>query len=404
MKKYLFTIGIVFSAFLISAQTANYWVKKSDTLQMKRSRAVAFTVGNYGYVGTGIDTNEVVLRDFWRYDQATDSWSQVASLPGTASERRDAVAFTIGDYGYVGTGINKPGSQDPGATRLRDLWRYDPTSNTWSQMADYPGNFQGVYFATGFAIGTNGYVACGKIGPNNYLSTMWRYNSSVNTWQQVANFPGGDRYQLSSFVIEDKAYVGLGTDHDIYRKDIWEYKESTGQWSQRADLPGGERSTAATFTIGQRGYVCMGTNGGYLDDLWEFNPITNTWMVRADYGGSPRKGAVGFSLNGLGYVGTGKGYSGKKKSFHEYHPGVTGLEEYNVELKTYPNPAVDYIQIDSKSEYIKEFQLYSSMGRRIMTINTTDNIDVSHLSSGVYLIAAIGNDNKILAQHKFIKQ
>jgi len=123
----------------------------------------------------------------------------------------------------------------------------------------------------------------------------------------MSRFPGGLRYKLSALSIEDKGYVGRGTDQDLYRNDWWEYKPDTDTWAARADLPASARSNATTFTIGSRGFVCMGNNGGVLDDLWEYNPFSNTWSVRAPYGGSPRKSAVAFVLNGSAYVGTGKG-------------------------------------------------------------------------------------------------
>ena len=38
-----------------------------------------------------IDTAEILLKDLWQYDPNTDTWMQKADLPGAA--RRDAVAF-----------------------------------------------------------------------------------------------------------------------------------------------------------------------------------------------------------------------------------------------------------------------------------------------------------------------
>ena len=60
-----------------------------------------------------------------------DFWTQKASMPGTA--RNSAVAFTVNGKGYLGTGYD-------GENYLKDFWEYDPTSNQWTQQADYPGS------------------------------------------------------------------------------------------------------------------------------------------------------------------------------------------------------------------------------------------------------------------------
>lgn len=404
MKQTIITSLFVLLGTTLFAQTQNYWVRKADFGGLKRERAVAFTVNNKAYVGTGIDTAETVLKDFWAYDPTLDSWTQVADLPGV--QRRNAVAFSIEPYGYVGTGMNAETSSEPGAAKLNDFWKYDPSINTWTQIANYPGGGgNGVYFATGFAIDSKGYVCCGKHGPNWYSSQVWEYKPSLDQWTQLPNFPGGVRYQLSSFVVGLKAYVGLGTDQDLYRNDIWEFNAATNQWTPRAPLPASERSAAMTFSIGSRGFVCMGTNGGLLDDLWEYNPSTDDWAVRATYGGSERKGGVGFSLNGKGYVGTGKGYSGKKQSMHEYHPyDFVGLSENEISWSIYPNPTSDIVKMDNPDGQIERFELISINGNLLSSAEPFDVINLQDYPNGMYYVRAIGQNNTVLSNKKLIKQ
>jgi len=42
------------------AQLTYSWTKKNNFLAGKRERAVAFSIGDFGYVATGVDTAEVV--------------------------------------------------------------------------------------------------------------------------------------------------------------------------------------------------------------------------------------------------------------------------------------------------------------------------------------------------------
>jgi N-acetylneuraminic acid mutarotase len=388
----------------IMAQTENYWTKKSDFGGLKRERAVAFSIDNYGYVAAGVDTSEIVHKDLWRYDPLTDTWMQKADIPGSA--RRDAIAFALNGKGYVGTGIDNDASLL--GTKMKDLWEYNPIFNTWIQKANFPGaGGNGVYFATAFSLDGKGYVCCGKTGPNTYSNQLWEYKPSTDQWTQRANFPGGVRYQLSSFTIGYHGYVGLGANQDVFKKDFWRYNAGNNTWDQIADLPASERGGAVTFTLGNRGFVCMGNDGGILDDLWEYNPTSDQWSVRASYGGSERKNAIAFSAYGRAYVGTGKGYSGKKAGMEEYTPYANvGLDENNIiTLSTFPNPTADLLTVSS-DQMIAEISLYSFDGRLIFldkSANDHFSIDMRQQVSGTYILVAKNEFGQIVSSEKVIR-
>lgn len=404
MKQGLFIVSVLLSWFSF-AQTANFWTKKNDFIGGKRERAVAFSIGNYGYLATGVDTAEMVKKDLWRYDPAGDTWQQMADIPGNG--RRDAVGFSLGDKGYVGLGIDNDFSII--GNKLKDLWEYDPITNSWTQKADYPGgNGNGIYFATAFAIDSKGYVCCGKIGPNSYSSQLWEYKPSIDQWTQRAPFPGGVRYQLSSFSIGNYGYVGLGANQDVFKKDFWRYNPGANTWQQIPDLPGSQRGNAVTFTIEERGFVCMGTDGGLLDDLWEYDPNTNSWSIRAFYGGSERKNAVGFVVNGKAYVGTGKGYSGKKQGFEEYTPHnfASVTEQELVQLNVWPNPSPDHIFCSTASPKIEKYVLCSLSGKTVLEERADKSgktiMELNGIEQGIYLVVAMGDQGEILSSQKMM--
>lgn len=410
MKNLYSILTILLISTSCFSQTPNTWLKVSDLGSdttgngLKRERAVAFSIDQFGYVGTGVDTSETVLVDFWKYDPTTNAWTQIADIPG--SMRRNAISFTIDNYGYVGTGMDSVVASSPGAATLNDFWRYDPSNNSWSARANFPGNSGfGIYFSTGFSIDSKGYVCGGKMGPNNYSNQLWEYKPALDQWTQLANFPGGVRYQLCSFSIGYKAYVGLGTDQDMYRKDIWEFSAATNQWTQMNDFPASARASTMTFTLGQRGYVCMGTNGGFLDDLWEYNPFTDQWSSREPYGGTRRKGGVAFTINNSAYVGTGKGNSGKKASFQQYTPpAVVGINEIETHFTIYPNPVIDNIHIEINSFEIQKLELYSTYGRKVLSTPVTSLINTNNIASGIYILAAISKSGEIISKQKLIIQ
>ena len=403
MKKRAYLILVCLLPMLTFSQY-NQWTKKADFTGGKRERAVAFSIGDFGYVCSGVDTSETLLKDLWQYDPLTDSWMQKADLPGSA--RRDAVAFTVNGKGYVGTGIDNVNALL--GTKLKDLWEYDPATNSWTQKADFPGSGgNGIYFATAFSADNKGYICGGKWGPNLYSSQLWEYKPSSDQWIQRANFPGGVRYQLSSFSIGNQGFVGLGANQDIYKKDFYRYNPGSNQWTQIADFIGSERGGACSFSINNRGFICLGTNGGLLGDLIEYNPILNEWEIRCAYGGSERKNAISFVINEHAFVGLGKGYSGKKASIQEYAaPDYAALKDVELSSQIFPNPCVDMLQIKT-GEPIQELQFFDVLGKSCLSkIGIHSNnvtLELSHLPSGVYHMNILFEHGQTLQKQIIIK-
>lgn len=396
------------TAHVASAQTENFWTKKSDFGGMKRERAVAVSINNFGYVGTGVDTNETVHNDWWQYDAVLDTWTQKATIPG--SVRRNAVAFTSNGRAYIGTGIDSAEASVPNSSVLKDLWEYNPLTNSWAAKADYPGGGGGgVYFATAFTLDNKGFVACGKIGADSYIKEVWEYKPTTDTWLQCTDFPGGHRYQLCSFVVDDKAYVGLGADYNTYLDDIWQYNAGNGIWIRMNDFAGGHRGAVSTFTLGQRGFVCLGTDGGLKTDLWEYNPFLDTWTARASYDGSARRCAIAFTVYGKAYVGTGDGYSGKKASMYEYTPPLvlSTDESAAISFHVYPVPSCGNITISSQ-ENISHYEILDLSGKKVQEIPAYGilpvNSDCSLLERGTYLLRAVMENGQVSQCHPLILQ
>jgi len=373
----------------------NSWRQLNDFLGGQRERAVAFAIGDYGYLGTGSDTAEQVRKDLWRYDPLLDSWTQMADLPGAA--RRDAIGFSAEGKGYIGLGVDNHVSIL--GNKMKDLWEFDPILNTWLQKADYPGGGgNGVFFSTVFVADEKAYVCGGKIGPNLYLNQVWEYKPSADAWTARAPFPGGVRYLAVSFSLNGEGYVGMGANQDVYKKDFYKFNPGSNTWSAIAPFPAYERGSASAFALNGRGYVCLGTNGGLLDDLVEYNPITNTWAIRASYGGSSRKNAIAFVVHDKAYVGTGKGYSGKRRGMQEYsHVDYTSLEEQVLNpLLVYPNPTHGAVYLNqSVSEHSKIIVL-DILGNLVLESELDqEEINLINLPQGNYILKLTRANNVI---------
>jgi N-acetylneuraminic acid mutarotase len=351
-----------------------------------------------------VDTNETVKTDLWEYSSTTDSWTQLADLP--AIGRRSAFGFSMNGLGYLGGGVDADEAQLGNV--LTDFWEYNPTANSWTAKAAFPGaNNLGVYYATSFSIDNKGYVCGGKVGPNSYSDELWEYKPSINTWTQRSDFPGGIRYNLSSLVLGNEAYIGLGTDQDNYRSDWWQYNPGSNQWVQKTSFIGGQRGGASTFVIGENGYVCLGTNGALKDDLFMYDPNNNQWYPRANYGGSERKQAVSFIIGNRAFVGTGSGVSGKKASMYEYISlDELVLEEWDSQQVTvYPNPSNSIIIIDAGDKLISSIKIYNDAG--MLQVDQLENttqleLSISDLPSGSYHLY-LEMENGRLIGHKSIQ-
>ncbi len=379
----------------------NTWVQKASLLD-KRERAVGFSLLGKGYIGTGTNTSEETLNDFWQYDPSSDTWSQVANLP--SSPRRNAIAFTIDNKAYVGTG-NDHDTASVG-NYLSDIWEYDPIENTWLEKAPYPGGSgTGIYFGTGFSIQDKGYICCGKRGPNDYLTELWEFNPNTDSWTFKSNFPGGVRNKLCSFVVNNKAYIGLGEDNDIYRKDIWEYNPQTNSWIEKNDFAGEQRGEVCTFVINNTGFIATGSNGAFWKDNWEYNAESDSWNIRADFGGSARRNAVAFVINNHAYLVSGKGYDGKKRTMYRYRPYqyvMSNNQNENINLRIFPNPVFDYFIIQTNQNlegYIVDVQ--GKIVSNFITHSNETKIERNGLVSGLYILI-LKDENKIIHQEKLI--
>jgi len=308
---YLFASILTVIAFSndSSAQAPNTWTQKANFGGTPRLQAVGFSIGTKGYIGTGGIGGFV--NDFWEYDPSSNTWTQKANFGGTP--RYGAVGFSIGAYGYIGTGY------DTSDVR-RDFWKYDPSSNTWTQKASFGGTAR--YEAVGFSIGTKGYIGTGEDTSSNFVNDFWEYNPTTDTWTQKANFGGTPREYAVGFSIGAYGYIGTGYDNTIgVQHDFWEYDPSVNIWTQKANFGGLARIWAVGFSIGSLGYIGTGENdfGTFCNDFWEYNPTADFWTQKANFGGTARKEAVGYSIGTQGYIGTG--YDGSDKNdFWQYTP------------------------------------------------------------------------------------
>lgn len=345
----------------------------------KRSNAVGFSGFNDGFILLGEDDNNNTLNDVWKFDPFTKRWTRVSDFPG--DPRKNAMAFAIGNFGYVGAGTT-------GSSQRRDMYKYDIGADQWTSLSNYPGN--GMRLAFNAACNGKAYAGGGVTvvqGTNRVYRDFYEYDPVNDNWRNLPNLPFGYRSSGISFTINDTIYFGLGYDGIQDKNDLWGYSVNDSSWTQKANFPGvgrvranafihsgkavigggfrvggtsmlgdyyeydpstdswitinqgfsdSARSAFATFSLNNRGYLFGGyTNNGLLKDLWSYGIIggNNLWFNPALPFPIPRANVIGFSHNGYGYVTTGNiNGSSSLEDFWKYDP----LNQYWIPLPDFP--------------------------------------------------------------------
>jgi N-acetylneuraminic acid mutarotase len=306
----------------------------------------------FGYTGAGEDTNFLLQNDFWKYDPITDTWIQVANFPG--APRKHATAFALSGKGYAGTGLTDTGL-------VKDFWQYDPVLNGWTQIQDL-GQFSStnIFPKRDMSASTwlnHGYVMCGYDGTMGYSKQLFSFNPAADTmWQKKKNFTNvtdatilGRRWGVS-FNLGNLVYYGTGySSSNDCKNDLWSYDPIRDLWTQMADMTGEIRSNAVAFTAYNYGYVGGGSNDKMTPDFFRYNGTSNSWTYVTDF---PLKAAnqISFTINNRVFVGLGNDSLGRPVTdFYEFIPDSTiGFDDASDEsgIRLYPTVIKNYFTVE----------------------------------------------------------
>lgn len=389
MKKRLFFLVLAAGASLIvSAQGS--WVQKANFGGFQKQQATGFSIGNYGYLGLGYEAFSYPV-DLWQYDPSSNTWMQKANCP--CGSRWATVGFSIGNKGYVSTGFTSNVSN----TFYTDLWCYDPSSNSWSQKANFPGGAR--WYAVGFSIGGKGYVGLGYDGSVPvYYNDLWEYDPASDTWTAKAAFPGTGTNLSTAFSIGGKGYVLGGSIpySSSCSSNLWEFDPVANTWMMKTAYPGMPCVDMVSFSVGSFGYAGLGKDVyGNLDpDFYQYDPVTDTWSTITFFTGIKRHSSVAFSIGSKGYVSTGNDGTpspgGDLKDLWEFTPLWTGIEEGKPAFRSSvkPNPGTGIFTITSPTEDAV-IEIRNILGEQIYRDDKAGfsrAVDISQQPKGIYIL------------------
>lgn len=382
MRKLLLTILLIQGAVEYGQSFANeQWVQVANFGGAARHRCTGFSVGNKGYVGGGhINSGQSVYHeDYWQYDPASDTWTQIADFGG--GKRYHSTAFTIDEFGYVGLG------EDDQDFYHNDFYRYSPEFNIWQPIANFPGNPR--RGASAFVLDNRGYVGTGQ-SDFGYEDDFYRYDPQTNSWIAVSDFLGEARSSAVSFEHNGKGYLGTGHIFGDHTKDFYEYDPSTDTWTQKADVGPYFRQDATGFVLNGKGYLGTGNDVDATvnyEDIWEYDFVLDTWTQLDDFNGEGRRYMVSFVIGNRAYAGTGTDGT-NLRDFWMFDPLLSLDDKSFLEISIYPNPSSDFITINFGSKELFRLAIYNLNGELVLNEQSNSSsmeIRKSQVGSGLFI-------------------
>jgi hypothetical protein len=267
------------------------WTKLSPTGGPPNARycfsMICDPVNNSLLVFGGLNASSANLNELWKYDIATNAWSQLSPSGGPPTIRYDHTAV----YDSVNAAMLVYGGRD-GSTSKNELWKYTIATNTWAQVT-FSGSITArrehvaIYEASQQLMWVWGGYTTTSVGE------LWKYDVVANSFTQITQTsPPSNRYGHTAAYDPTNRYMylfgGYSTLSDLYR-----YNLATNTWTtltpSSAWNPDGRHYSQMSFCPSS-GYVYL--FGGYTtpgliagtaarSDFWSYNPSANTWALVA---------------------------------------------------------------------------------------------------------------------------
>lgn len=365
-----------------------------------RHHPVSFALDGKGYAATGSNSSSRPTKDFYQYDPASNSWDTLADFPGT--ERSFAIGEVLNGQAYLGFGASL-------TAYLNDLWRYDAQADQWTQLASCP--CSGRRHPAMIAIGNKIYIGLGDNG-NSDLNDWWMYNVTTDSWQQLADLPGPPRHHPFQFNAGGEVFAGLGHSGVVIFKDWYKLDTSSNTWTAMQDFPGEARVAGTQFNWNNAGFVLSGDGDNHswmpTGEMWQYKPATDSWLQFPSHPGVSRWAPGSFVINNEVYF-----FGGRNRQNAQYPTDMwkfdlaaatVGMDEETLAaLSVYPNPAKDAIHW-AADKNITDVELLNLPGKVVLKAAAqSGQLDISALPMGVYLVNFI-SDGTTLKTEKLVKR
>jgi N-acetylneuraminic acid mutarotase len=238
---------------------------------MDNAVALDSSTGKVYSIGGTPDGNGAVAASYV-YDPSSQSWSQIASPPGPVQ---------AGAAGFLNGKLYVVGGWDASGNASTTTYIYDPSTGNWSQGANLPST---VSAAAGAVLNGQLYVVggctTGACAPGS--TATYRYDPGTDTWTQLADYPVPAAFGACAGINSEVVCAG-GVNPDVSNgvslDSTYIYNPSTDSWSQGANMPFDDWGMAYAGS-GNMLQVAGGSNGNAItNQAAEFDPVSNTWTA-----------------------------------------------------------------------------------------------------------------------------
>jgi N-acetylneuraminic acid mutarotase len=383
---------------------AQNWEQITDFPGANRDDAVVFTIDNKAFCGTGQTPWFVPAADFYSFDMITHQWTQIADMP-TPQGRQYARGFDNDTLGFVFGGEN-------GSTYFNDLYAYDPVVDSWTTKSTLPSD--GRSGSACFTIGNKAYIVGGRTEEPVFTDEVWEYDMTTDIWTQKTNFPYGNKWRLTGTSNDTSGYIIFGFDDALgYSGDLYEYNPSSDTWSILTSFQDEARNYASIEYINNQLIVLFGmdSTNQFYNDVHLYDLSTDQWETGPALPGLPRRGGQVFS-KGLDLFYTTGLLNTPERTNETWllkNPTSNLSELEFEEFSVYPIPTSNLLNIKCLSCKDKQLviKINSVLGQQISTYNINGNqtqLNVSELSSGIYLMTIINQNGQKINQLRFVKR
>lgn len=385
-------IAFIFLSNISLAQ----WSQKIDFPELGRDDAVAASINNKIYFGTGRDENFACRNDWWEFDPETNFWKELNPLPAKA--RQYSEAFTLNNKIYVVCGITCDNEF------LNEVWEFNPKENLWTKKNDFPGI--GRSSAIHFVWNNEAYFGTGRNG-NNCLNDLWKYNEIADNWEKIIDFPFQKKYEMACFVANSKVYLGIGRLEDGSLSNEWfEFNPLNNQTIRKQNVPFSERYYTAHLNCNGKGYLSTGMCSipgvpqEFSNNIWEYNPENDTWNKLAQIPSpTKRRGCAFASSQQSIYIINGLSESNQRiKEVWSFRTADNVVEN---DWIIYPVPSAEKIVVKWQKEIddITKIEIFDAIGKLVYSENinfslTEKQIFTNRFRKGHYFIKVTDNQGK----------
>jgi len=169
---------------------ANTWKQLGNSPTGNTEGAEAFAIGNRGYVGGGWNSS-INQTAFWQYDTTSDKWTSIAAWPMANGLGGNPKAFVIGSKAYCCNGTSAS------LTTIADGYVYDTVTKAWTVFTNMGANGIERAYAVAFAVGNYGYMGTGYDSTGACKNDFWQYypcsDTLLTSVRSIVPLPGSVR-------------------------------------------------------------------------------------------------------------------------------------------------------------------------------------------------------------------